>query len=104
MTHGFMSILIQGMIRVFICMDEFEIGLLLLRLFIVRDVRFFVLLKFLFLSWTNLFNQVHTKVSVRVRVLSGYFCYCSLSGLLFEPGFFLLDYSQILVQDFVLKG
>src|SRR5688500_947411 len=64
MTHGFMSILKED-VRV-ITKDGFEIGLFLFRLFIVRKFRFLVLLKFLFLSGNDFFNQAHTHLQVKL--------------------------------------
>src|SRR5687768_286969 len=107
MTHGFMSILKEEVSV--ITKDGFEIGLFLFRLFIVREFRFFVLLKFLFLSATDFFNQVythlHVKVGVRVlRRLSWGFRLMFLISLLYKPSLFLFDNRKVLFKDFVLRG
>ena len=106
MTHGSLSRLTR-VIRI-ISMDSHEIGLFFLRLFIVREDRLLLHLKLPLLSGTE-FHKVdtHIRVRVSVRVLIRYCCSFRLFVLfspLLEFGFFLMDHSKILVQDFCLGG
>ena len=90
-------------------MDGYEIDLLLLSLFIVSEDG---LSKFLLLRRTK-FKQVDTcfrvrvRVRVSVRVLRRYCCsfgFLMLFSPFLELGILLLDYSQVLIQDFSLWG
>src|SRR5689334_22975716 len=99
MTHGFMSILKED-VRILISMDEFEISLFFLRLFIVREDRLLLVLKLLLLRRAEFFNKIdmHVSVRVRARVLRRNCCFFRLLmflGPLFEFGLFLIKDSKV---------
>jgi len=88
-------------------MDGFEIGFFFLSLLKVREVRFRT---FLLLRGTK-FKHVHTDVRISVRVSVRGLCLDSckfgfllLFSSLFEFGLLFVDYSKILIQDFVFRG
>ena len=108
MTHGFMSILKED-VSVLISMDEVEIGLFFLRLFIVRENRLLLVLKLLLFRRAEFFNEVdaYVRIRVRVRVLRRSYCCFRLLmflGPLFEFGLFLVKDSKILVKDLTFRG
>src|SRR5689334_11604895 len=98
MSHGFMSILIQG-VRIIISMDELEEGFFLFSHVTISEAGFFLLFKLMLLRRADV-NQIHAYVRARVRarVLSGILISFSFFSFLpLKPSLFFLGNIKVLV-------